>query len=169
MNSQRRVTLVAILFLLMGIVAGLVWMWLANPAQWEVRANDIVLTEGAAKAQFSVIVVFVVIGLVGSLLAGLASAWMLYDVGWIITPIVAVLALVASVVAWRVGVELGSPNPSTVADASVGDTISAQLKVDAIGAFVVWPAAAVLGAIVGICLDRRYDNEQEVREPVIHG
>lgn len=160
--SRRRVLQAVIAFVAMGVLAGLAWLWLADPAQWQVRDNGIVLTEGAAKGQFSVIVTFVLIGVVGSLLAGGLTAWLLPTLGWVLTPLVVVLAVAASLIAWRVGVDLGPVGPQAGAGV-VGDTISSQFKVDALAAFVVWPVAALLGAVTVLCLDRR--DESEVDQP----
>lgn len=143
----RRLVLASLTALLVGVVAGLVWVWLANPAQWEVRDTGIVLTEAAARGQFSVIVVFVVIGAVVSTACGGLIGRVLPDVGWLVTPLVVVLTSVAAVVAWRVGVELGPPPPESVTGVSVGDRIPAELAVDGIAAFVVWPIFGLVGVI----------------------
>lgn len=156
MNVQRRVALASIAVLAMGLVAGLVWLWLAEPAQWVVRDNGIALTEGAAKGQFSVIVLFVGLGVVGSLLAGAGIGWTLQDLGWSITPLVIVLTTIAALIAWRIGVELGPADPATVGGA-VGDKISAPLEVDALAAFLAWPIAGLLGVVLAVGLDRRPD------------
>lgn len=157
MNVQRRVALASIAVLAMGLVAGLIWLWLAEPAQWVVRDNGIALTEGAAKGQFSVIVLFVGLGVVGSLLAGAGIGWTLQDLGWSITPLVIVLTTIAALIAWRIGVELGPVDPATVGGA-VGDKISAPLEVDALAAFLAWPIAGLLGVVLAVGLDRRPDG-----------
>lgn len=157
---RRRLVLSTVGVLAMGLVAGLVWMWLADPGQWEVRGNGIVLTEAAAKGQFSVIVLFVEIGVVGSLLAGAVIGWTMQDLGWIITPLIVVLTIIASLIAWRVGVELGPPDPATVGGA-VGDKIPSRLEVDAVSPFLVWPIAGLVGVILAIWLDRRDDEDAD--------
>lgn len=133
--------------LLLGVVAGLVWIQLAHPAEWEARDGGIVLTEAAARGQFSVIVVFVLIGLIASLLWGWIATWMLPDLGWLLVPFVLVLTSLAAVIAWRVGVELGPPPPATVAGVSVGDRIPSQLAVDGLAPFLVWPIFGLVGVV----------------------
>ncbi|WP_456698124.1 hypothetical protein [Aeromicrobium sp. P5_D10] len=155
MSVRRQVALASIGVLAMGLVAGLIWLWLAEPAQWVVRDNGIALTEGAAKGQFSVIVLFVGIGVLGSLLAGIGIGWTLQELGWPITPLVIVLTTLAAILAWRIGVELGPSDPATVGGA-VGDKISAPLEVDALAPFLVWPIAGLAGVVLAICLDRRH-------------
>lgn len=153
--------LATVAFICLGVLAGLVWLWLAEPAQWQIRDNGIVLTEGAAKAQFSVLVTFVLIGAAASVVAGLAVGWLLDDLGWLVVPVVAALATLAALIAWRVGVELGPPPPASVTGGSIGDTISARLEVDSVAAFVMWPMAALLGVVVAACIDRRGDHDGE--------
>lgn len=161
--SRRSVLLTVVTFVAVGLVGGLLWLWLADPAQWQVRENGIVLTEGAAKGQFSVIVTFVLIGVVGSLLSGALAAWTMPTLGWLLTPFVVVLAVAASLITWRIGVDLGPAGPHA-GEGAVGDLISSQFKVDALAAFVVWPVAALLGVVTVLCLDRREDHELDVSQ-----
>jgi hypothetical protein len=143
----RRLVVIGLSMLLLGIVAGLVWVQLARPAEWEVRDNGIVLTEMASRGQFSVIVVFVAIGIVTSLLWSVVAARALPDLGWLLVPLVVVLTALAAVIAWRVGVELGPPPPASVAGLAVGDRVPAQLSVDGIAPFLVWPIFGLVGVI----------------------
>ena len=147
-------TVVVAAMLLLGVGSGLVWMWLANPAEWEVRSTGIVLTEAAATGQFSVIVVFVLVGAAVSLVWSWVTSWWLRDIGWLLTPLVVVTTLLAAVIAWRVGVELGPPSPETVRDASVGDMLPSRLKVDGITPFLVWPIFGLLGVLTATWLGR---------------
>ncbi|MFI5425983.1 hypothetical protein [Aeromicrobium sp. UC242_57] len=142
-------------FLGLGLVGGLAWLWLASPAQWEARSNGLVLTEAGAQGQFSVIVTFVIVGAIGSLLLGAVAGRSCSGLGWAVTPFVVVLALVAAVIAWRVGVELGPPDPSSVSVSAVGDKVPAQLAIDTVVPFLVWPIAALLGVVLAISADRR--------------
>src|SRR3712207_3480995 len=69
-------------------------------------------------------------------------------------PVVTVLLLVAgaAAAAWvmaRVGTAVGPPDPTTLlARADPGTTADAQVEVHAIAAYVVWPIAALFGAVV---------------------
>lgn len=157
-RSRRAVALTTVAFVCLGVVAGLVWLWLAEPAQWQIRDNGVVLTEGAAKAQFSVLVTFVLVGAAASVVAGFAAGWFLDDLGWLVTPLVAGLAIAAALIAWRVGVELGPPDPASVTGGSIGDTISARLEIDSVAPFLTWPMAALLGVVTAACIDRRSDR-----------
>ena len=155
--SVRRLAIVSLGTLLTGLVGGLVWLWLARPAEWEGRNGGLVLTEFAARGQFSVVVVFVLVGVVASIVSGAVTARMLPDLGWPAVPLVLLLSALAALVAWRVGVELGPPDPSTVAGVSDGDRVPARLAVDTPAAFLVWPIFGLLGLVVATWSDGRRD------------
>jgi len=146
----RRLAIASLSAILTGIVVGLVWLWLADPARWEVRDNGLILTEAASQGQFSVIVVFVLAGLVASIGYGWLIVKLLPDLGWLLAPLVVVLSSLAAVVAWRVGVELGPPPPGSVPGVQVGDRVPSELAIDGISPFLVWPIfglAGVIGAV----------------------
>ncbi|MEJ7633413.1 hypothetical protein [Aeromicrobium sp.] len=134
--------------LMLGIAAGFVWLTLANPAEWEARAEGIVLTEAAARGQFSVIVTFVAVGAVASVLWGAFLAKALDDLGWLLTPIVIASSVIVAVVAWRFGVWQGPPDPASVTGVAVGDRVPAKLAVDGFSPFVVWPIFGLIGHIL---------------------
>ena len=131
----------------MGVAAGFVWELLASPATWEVRDTGIVMDEAASKGQFGVVVVFVLIGIVASLLLGTFMAWSLRDSGWLTTPVVVVATSAAAVIAWRLGVHLGPPDPASVKGLKVGDHIPARLAIDGFAGFVAWPIFGLVGVI----------------------
>lgn len=135
--------------LILGVAAGFVWAQLATPAEWEVRETGVVMDEAASKGQFSVIVTFVFIGAVASLLWGGFVAWILRDVGWLVTPFIVVMTLLAAVIAWRLGVRLGPPDPGSAKELSVGDRIPAKLAIDAFAPFLVWPVFGLIGVMSG--------------------
>jgi hypothetical protein len=141
--------------IVLGIVAGLVWVWLAHPAQWEARADGIVLTEAASKGQFSVIVVFVIVGAVASAVGGWVVVRVLPQLGWLLTPVVLGLTVGACLGAWRVGVELGPTSPGSVAGVEVGDRLPAELAVDGVTPFLVWPIFGLIGVIAATWFGER--------------
>lgn len=143
----RRLVVASASVLVLAVVAALLWVWLAEPAEWEAREGGVVLTEAASRGQFSVIAVFVLIGVVASLVWGWAAGWLLSDLGWLMVPVVVVLTIVAAVVTWQIGVVLGPPAPSSVTGVSVGDRIPAQLEIDGLAPFLAWPIFGLIGAI----------------------
>lgn len=159
MPLLRRLLLSAAAMLLVGVAAGFVWERLATPAEWEVRATGLVMDEAAAQGQFAVVVVFVLVGLVASLLLGTVTAWAWREAGWLVTPLVIATTAAASVLAWRLGVHLGPPDPSAAKDAAVGDHVPARLAIDGLAPFLVWPIFGLVGVMVATLVGA-------VREPV---
>lgn len=145
--TPRRLALVSVAALLAGLVGGLAWWWLAHPAQWEGRDGGIVLNEAAARGQFSVVVVFVLVGAVVSVICGAFVVRAVPDLGWLAVPVVVLLTAAASLVAWRVGVELGPPPPETVTGVQTGEKVPAQLAVDGLVPFLVWPIFGLAGVV----------------------
>ena len=154
MPLLRRLLLSAAAMLLLGVAAGFVWELLATPAEWEVSKRGLLMDEAASKGQFGVVVVFVAVGAVASLALGGFTAWTLRDLGWIATPLVIVGTLAASVLAWRLGVLLGPPDPSSVKGVSVGGHIPARLAVEGVSPFLVWPISGLTGFIGALLLNR---------------
>jgi hypothetical protein len=163
--ATRRVLVPVLATVVLGIVTGLVWLWLAEPAQWEARESGIVMTEAASKGQFSVIVVFVIVGAVASLGCGWVLARVLPDLGWMLAPCVVLMTAVAALIAWRVGVELGPQPPGTIAGVEVGDRLPAELAVDAVAPFLVWPIFGLIGLMGAIWADGR----RSASDPGHHG
>ena len=145
--------------LVIGAVGGLVWLWLAEPAEWEVTARGIILTEEAATGQFGVLVTFVIVGAVASFAWGVVAGHVLRELGWVLVPVFAVVSGLAALIAWRVGVALGPVHPRDVADPALGDRLPAPLEIDAVAPFLVWPMFALAGLLLAALLDRRGDAE----------
>lgn len=156
---------------LLGVVSGVVWAQLADPGQWEVRDTGIVLTEDASRGQFSVIVVFTLIGLIAALLWAAATTVVSRHGGWLLVACVAVGATLAGVVAWQIGMLLGPPPPESVVGLNLGDRVPDELRVDGVAPFLVWPIAALVGVLFGTWgqsgLDDDPDEIEATTAPVV--
>lgn len=155
LSLRRRLVLSMLVVLLVGVAAGFVWLWLAQPAEWEVRSNGIVLTEAESTGQFAVVAVFVLIGAIVSLVWAVAVTLSLDDPGWAVAPFIAAGSVLAALVAWRIGVELGPSDPRTVTGAAVGDHLPARLAVDGLAPFLVWPMFGLAGLIAATWVGQR--------------
>jgi hypothetical protein len=158
-SGLSRVVLWSAGMLVLGAAGGLLWLWLAEPAEWEVTTAGIVLTEDAARGQFGVVVMFVGLGAALCLVWGWAAGRAMRDVGWTLVPVFAGVAGVAAVIAWQVGVALGPTHPRDVADPSLGDRLPAPLEIDSVAPFLVWPMFALLGLLLAAWLDRSESDE----------
>ncbi|MGH3475010.1 MAG: hypothetical protein ACRDOT_08885 [Aeromicrobium sp.] len=156
--GTRRVVLWCAAMLVLGAAGGLLWLWLGEPAEWQVTERGIVLTEDAARGQFAVVVLFVGIGAGLCFVWGWAAGHALREAGWMLVPVFAAVAGTAAVIAWRVGAALGPTHPRDVADPSLGDRLQAPLEIDAVAPFLVWPMFALLGLLMAAWLDRSEDD-----------
>ncbi len=135
---------------LLGVLGGIAWIAFAEPAQWQVTAQGIILDEEAAKGRFSVLVTFILIGIVVSFFWGLFAGFSERDRGWRCVPVFALVAVAAALIAWQVGVHFGPPDPATVKGIPVGGQIPQRLAVDSIGPFILWPIFALIGLFVAV-------------------
>lgn len=164
--TGRRLVVAALVTVVTGLAAGLVWVWLAHPAQWEATEGRLVLTEAAARGRFSVVVVFVLIGVIVSVVGGWLVVRLVPDLGWLAVPVVAVLTVLAAVVAWRIGILLGPPDPSSVSGVKDGDRVPSELVIDSVAPFMVWPIFGLAGVIGATWSDgRRVSERSEPRPP----
>lgn len=149
---MRRLLPSLVALVVLAVVAGGLWALLAKPAQLEAREQGIVLTEAASGRQFGVVVTFVLIGIVLSFGWAAVVAWRLPRHDWFLVPLFAVATGAASLVAWQVGMLLGPDDPAAAHGLAIGDTVSAQLAVDAVAPFLVWPLFALVGLVFVVLL-----------------
>lgn len=155
MSVLKRLIPLFAAMLLIGVVGGFVWAQLAHPAEWEVRTGgSIVLTEAAARDQFSVIAVFMAVGAIGSLAWAWLTTLMLRGLGWWLTPVVLVATAAAAVIAWRLGITVGPDGPLAAVHPAVGTKLPSKLAVDSVAPFLVWPISGLLGVVGATWLSR---------------
>jgi hypothetical protein len=154
--------------LVVGVAAAFAWAQLAHPAEWEVRTGgSIVLTEAAARDQFSVIAVFMAVGAIGSLVWASLATLMLRSLGWWLTPMVIVATAAGAIIAWRLGIMVGPDGPLAAVNPAVGDKLPSKLAVDSVAPFLVWPISGLLG-VLGATWLSRVDQVEDgpVGEPI---
>ncbi|MFF4184116.1 ABC transporter permease [Streptomyces sp. NPDC001691] len=144
-KDLRDAVLVALVVTLAGVALGLLWLWLAPrvPLVADDKAVFLKDTEGEEAIGGDGTFILIALGL-GVLSA--AAVFLFRKQGGIALVVgLAVGALLGSVLAWRLGVWLG-PNQDVVAAAKAagkGVTFDAPLKLDAKGALLAWPIAAM--------------------------
>ena len=155
------------MMLVLGIVAGLLWIWLADPAVFKVTSQGTILDEEASKGRFGVIVTFALISMVVAFVWGFFAGRVLHDRGWILVPVFALVAVASGIIAWKTGAILGPPDPATVKGAKLGDSIPQQLTVDAVAPFFVWPIFALVGLFVAVLSSDRGHEGSRHRDEVL--
>ena len=143
---------VVVVFAVVATLAGLLWPRLVDPVLVTRTAEGTAASETALAERFDNDAWYAVLAAVLGLLLGLAlTAWQLHRRQPEVVALVAVL-LGAAVAAWvmaRVGAAAGPPDPAAVlAEADVGATAPDRVRLTAEAAYLVWPIAAVVGALV---------------------
>lgn len=153
---------------LLGAVGGVVWALTTTPPSYLVREDlsatmselhlaDIV----AADVNFTMIT-----GVIGVLI-GVAGWLVLHRAGWVVTLLPAVVALLASLMAWRMGVVIGvSGFEERLATAAAGDLVQVDLQLRALSALIVGPFAAVTPIMLLSAFWPEPRSEQVEGEPV---
>ncbi|QCW50433.1 hypothetical protein FE634_08500 [Nocardioides dongxiaopingii] len=149
--------LVLAVFALAGAVVGWLWeRWVTPPegvvfeGRWRlgyrIEGDFFVGDFDSLGHGFGVIGTFVVLGLVGGLVVGTAAALLCRRSELATLAFVAVGAVLAGVVSYRLGLALGPPDPgSAAASAADGTMLTGSLGIDGPSPFVAWPLAALVG------------------------
>ncbi|MEU9096136.1 hypothetical protein [Streptomyces sp. NPDC048361] len=144
-KDVRDAVIVAVAVTVAGVALGLLWLWLAPrvPLIADDKAVFLKDTEGEEAIGGDGTFILIALGL-GALSA--AAVFLFRRTGGIaLVAGLAVGSLLGSVLAWRLGIWLG-PNQDVVAAAKAagkGVTFDAPLKLDAKGALLAWPIAAM--------------------------
>ena len=135
--------------LLLGLVGGVLWWLLVDPAAYTKTRTGGVMSEADLSRQFSADGVYAVIAAVAGLVTGLVMSW------WrsrdpLLTSVLLVLgAVLAAAVMALTGHLLGPGDPgATLRAAKVGTRVPIPLEVDAFTIYLVWPVAVLAGALV---------------------
>ncbi|MGI9084542.1 MAG: hypothetical protein ACR2FE_04535 [Aeromicrobium sp.] len=162
---MKRLAAWCALMLALGVAGGLSWFWLAEPGEWVVNPQGLVRSEDELRGQFAGLVTFVLVGVVLCFVWGWVAGHVLRDIGWLRVPVFALVPGIAALIAWRVGVALGPSDPRELVDdprfaagLSLGDRLPAQLEIDAVAPFLVWPMFALAGLLLAAWLERSEDD-----------
>lgn len=143
-----------------GVAAGLLWAWCAPRADFRVvsAAGEVEPVGGLVSPELPVsddavyVLVLAGLGLVAGVLAWLPRARR----GVVVLLALGAGMLVASVVAWQLGVLLGR-GPSEAELQTVGTVVTTALRLDALAALAVGPFVAVFGYLVATVLSTQDD------------
>ncbi|GAA2234853.1 hypothetical protein GCM10010232_21960 [Streptomyces amakusaensis] len=142
----RDAALVALVVTVLGVVLGLLWLWLAPRVPLISNGEAVFLKNTESESAVGADGVFALLAAALGVLSG-AAVYLFRRCGGI--PLVIALALggvLASVLAWRLGVWLG-PTADVAAhakEAGRGVTFDAPLKLGAKGMLLAWPLTAML-------------------------
>jgi hypothetical protein len=163
-SSVRLVLVLAVV----GVVAGLLWWWLAPRADFRITAaGPVAIGNPPEELLVADDAVLALILLALGLLAG-AGAWLLRRRRGVATVLaLAVGASVMAAVAWQLG-ELLGPGPTKAQLADVGRVVTTSLTLRSLPALALAPFGALLAYLVPVVTVHR-DDLGRTRDPALPG
>jgi hypothetical protein len=149
-TEVREAAVITVAVALGGVLMGLLWLWLAPrvPLVGDVTGNSwvVYLKDSEGEQAIGVDGTFTLLALAFGVLSAVAVFLVRRRGGVPLVVALCVGGLLASVLAWRLGVWLG-PQQDVIAHAQAvgkGVTFPAPLKLGAKGALLAWPLAALV-------------------------
>lgn len=153
-------------FLALGVVCGVVWWMVADPALYTKTAEGAQMSEVELSRRFGVDGWYAVIAAVAGFLSGVAVTWWRSRDLRLTTGLVLAGSALAAAAMALVGRVLGPGDPERAIDAAaVGDRVPLQLVVDVDSAYLIWPIAVLAGALMVLWSTPRV-GEQALAEDV---
>ncbi|MFI1517654.1 DUF2567 domain-containing protein [Kitasatospora cineracea] len=150
----------------LGVVLGLLWLWLAPRVGYAVQDDHILYRDPEGEELIGAVGVFSLLGLALGLLTALgAFLWTRGRGGGIAVAVgLAVGGLLGSVIAWQLGTHLGATPDLRAHALSVGNggTFDGPLELTAKGALMVWPMTAM---ILLLALSATFGKREPDRPP----
>ncbi|GAA2123786.1 hypothetical protein GCM10009759_75090 [Kitasatospora saccharophila] len=150
----------------LGVVLGLLWLWLAPRVGYAVQDNHILYRDPEGEELIGAVGVFSLLGLGLGLLTALgAFLWTRARGGGIAVAVgLAAGGLLGSFVAWKLGTHLGATSDLRAHARAVGNggTFDGPLELSAKGALMVWPMTAM---IVLLFLSATFGKREPDRPP----
>ncbi|RKE18616.1 DUF2567 domain-containing protein [Streptomyces sp. TLI_171] len=150
----------------LGLVLGLLWLWLAPRIGYQVQGNRILYRDPEGEEAIGSVGVFSLLAAALGLVTALgAFLWTRARGGGIAVAVgLAVGGVLGSLVAWQLGTHLGPTDDLRAHAIAVGDggTFEGPLELSAGGALVVWPMTAM---IVLLALSATFGKREPDRPP----
>ncbi|MEU5188740.1 hypothetical protein AB0G83_16555 [Streptomyces klenkii] len=159
----RQAAVVAAAVAVAGVLLGLLWVWLAPRVPLISDGKAVYLKNSEGEQAIGADGTFALLALGFGVLSGAVVFWLRRRGGVPLVAGLAVGSLVASLIAWRVGMWLG-PTSDVVAAARAagrGVVFDAPLKLAAKGTLLAWPLAAMAVHLVLTALFGPRDPEPE--------
>jgi len=145
----RQAGIVVVVFVAVGVLAGVVWEWLWTPPVGVVVEHEWLLGLAGLQAEFTATGVYVVVASVAGLLIGTLCSLFLDRAELVTLVAVLVGAVLAGWVMLQVGQALGPPDPRELAKtARDGTRLPSDLRIAGNSPYVAFPAGATLGVAV---------------------
>jgi hypothetical protein len=136
-------------FLVLGLLCGLLWWLLVDPAMFTKFKTGAGMGEVQLSREFNADGWYSVIAAVTGVVAGSLLTWWRSRDFLLTTVLLVVGSALAAAVMAVTGHLLGPPDPKPIlAAAAVGTRVPVQLSVTAKASYLVWPIAALVGALL---------------------
>jgi hypothetical protein len=149
--ARRDVAVVLATYVLLGLLGGLVWWLLVDPATFTKvgRSAGGSMGEVQLARRFDADGWFCVLAILGGFFSGLVLTWWRRRDPLLVTVLVVLGAAGAAALMAVSGHLLGPGDPDVaLREATVGEHVPVQLAVQARAAYLAWPIAALVGALV---------------------
>ncbi|OKJ08316.1 hypothetical protein [Kitasatospora sp. CB01950] len=150
----------------LGVVLGLLWLWLSPRIGFEVQDNRILYRDPEGEAQIAAVGVFSLLGLALGIATALGAFLWTRTRGGGIAVAVGLTAggLLGSVLGWQLGTRLGPTTDLRAHALAVGNggSFDGPLELTAHGALLVWPMTAT---IVLLALSATFGKREPDRPP----
>ncbi len=153
-RELREAAVCAVAVAVVGIVMGLLWLWLAPRVPLYNNGEVVLFKDPEGEEAIGAEGVFALLGLAFGVVTGLLVFLARRRGGIGLVVGLAVGGLLGSVLAWRVGVWFGPETdlPAAARAAGKGATFDAPLELHAYGMLLAWPVAATLVHLVTTAL-----------------
>ncbi len=137
---------------LLALVAGWVWVAVADPPAAELTAEGgVFFGEAELDRQVGVTLWFIVVTLVFGIVSGLAVAWRSYRHGLGVVLAILAMSIVGSWLTSRFGQDLFGADPQAQLEtAKPGDLITGDVSLGTRVAYLGWPIGGMIGAMAGV-------------------
>ena len=164
-STGSRIGAFAVLGIGAGVLAGVVWWSVVELPYYRIQADSSATTGERDLTEFIAgDAWFCVIGVVVGLALG-GIGWRYFRVlGWPLVLVVVAVALMAALLCWAVGYQLGPGEfERRLATARPGDLVPIDLTVRAYASLAVWPFLAVVPVLLGSSLTGDPDEGSALR------
>lgn len=136
-------------FLLLGVLSGVLWWVLVEPAEYTKGRGGVAMGELELAERFSADGWYAVVALVAGFLGGVGVTWWRTRDFRVTTLLLVPGAAIAAATMALVGRMLGPEAPEAGADLlRRGQSVPAELAVTALSAYLMWPIAVLAGALM---------------------
>ncbi|MGN6722829.1 MAG: hypothetical protein ACTHJM_09465 [Marmoricola sp.] len=145
----REAALFGAIFVVASLLGALLWQAFVDLPRWQRVSGNVVMGPIEATKTIDIDAVYLFVSVPIALVLGAGLAYWRRRTPVTTVALIPLMSLLAAALMERFGFWFGPSNPGSVLKhAAIGATAPVQLKVQATGVLMAWPAAAVFGALL---------------------